>query len=87
MTYKPTNRRAYGRKQRFIDRIEAGKAVVLSGKEEKETNYELDQLYEGAQEGDYIRIEGKEIVFDQEETRKRKETIAMKMQKLNRKKR
>ncbi|MBM7837858.1 hypothetical protein JOC54_001089 [Alkalihalobacillus xiaoxiensis] len=71
----------------FIDRIEAGKAVVLSGKEEKETIYELDQIYKGAKEGDYIQIEGEKLVFDQEETHKRKETIATKMKKLNRKKR
>lgn len=71
----------------FIDRIEAGKAIIIMGEEEKETIYTVDHLYEDAKEGDYVQMEGETLLFDQEETKKRKDTISAKMKKLNMKKR
>ena len=56
-----------------IDRFEEDKAVLLVGSAEKKVVFPAEELPEGLQEGDYIRLD---ISFDEEATRAAREEAA-----------
>ena len=56
-----------------IDRFEEDKAVLLVGSAEKKVVFPAEDLPEGLQEGDYIRLD---ISFDEEATRAAREEAA-----------
>ena len=56
-----------------IDRFEEDKAVLLVGSAEKNVVFPAEELPEGLQEGDYIRLD---ISFDEEATRAAREEAA-----------
>ena len=56
-----------------IDRFEEDKAVLLVGCAEKKVVFPAEELPEGLQEGDYIRLD---ISFDEEATRAAREEAA-----------
>lgn len=74
-----------------IDRIENGNlAVLLVGEEEKRLVVPRASLPQGAKEGDWLKaeIEGGKLLrveVDPEETRKRRERLARKLEQLRRK--
>ena len=56
-----------------IDRFEDDMAVLLVGSAEKKVVFPAEELPEGLQEGDYIRLD---ISFDEEATRAAREEAA-----------
>ena len=56
-----------------IDRFEEDNAVLLVGSAEKKVVFPAEELPEGLQEGDYIRLD---ISFDEEATRAAREEAA-----------
>ena len=56
-----------------IDRFEEDKAVLLVGSAEKKVVFPAEELPEGLQQGDYIRLD---ISFDEEATRAAREEAA-----------
>lgn len=56
-----------------IDRFEEDKVVLLVGSAEKKVVFPAEELPEGLQEGDYIRLD---ISFDEEATRAAREEAA-----------
>ncbi|AXF57363.1 MBL fold metallo-hydrolase [Salicibibacter kimchii] len=77
------------KKPGVIDRIEDGYAVILVGGDEQELLYSASKLYEGAKEGDEVKVtiskEQVQAVIYDEKTKERKKVIRRKMNDLRHK--
>ncbi|MBF8304385.1 MAG: hypothetical protein HW399_760 [Dehalococcoidia bacterium] len=70
-----------------IDRIDEGIVVLLVGPEERELAVPVGQLPPGVQAGDWLRVtivngQLKQVELDREETKRRRERIKAKLDKL-----
>lgn len=72
-----------------IDRIEGRMAVLLVGEEEREVVIAVDALPAGAREGTWLAYDGQrqQMVVDAEETERRRQRIAAKLELLRRRSR